>query len=71
MSLFDQLGQAVGAMQGEGGNQNPLLQADRQVTLHGLRWWADDGLTAVEGRMGLSYSAVSRRTRSFAAVSSE
>jgi uncharacterized protein YidB (DUF937 family) len=27
MSLFDQLGQAVGAMQGGGGNQNPLLQA--------------------------------------------
>jgi uncharacterized protein YidB (DUF937 family) len=27
MSLFDQLGQAVGGMLGGGGNQNPLLQA--------------------------------------------
>lgn len=33
----------------------------RQVTLSGLRWWAGEGLTAIARRMGVSYSAVSRR----------
>jgi REP element-mobilizing transposase RayT len=33
----------------------------RQVALYGLRWWAGEGLTAIARRMGVSYSAVSRR----------
>jgi Bacterial regulatory proteins, lacI family len=33
----------------------------RQVALCGLRWWAGEGVTAIARRMGVSYSAVSRR----------
>jgi REP element-mobilizing transposase RayT len=38
----------------------------RQVALYGLRWWAGDGLTAIARRMGVSYSAVSRRVTAVA-----
>jgi len=33
----------------------------RQVALSGLGWWAEEELTAIARRMGVSYSAVSRR----------
>ncbi len=33
----------------------------RQVALYGLRRWAGEGLSAIARRMGISYSAVSRR----------
>ena len=38
----------------------------RQVALYGLRWWAGEGLTAIARRMGVSYSAVSRRVTAVA-----
>ena len=38
----------------------------RQVALYGLRRWAGDGLTAIARRMGVSYSAVSRRVSAVA-----
>ena len=38
----------------------------RQVALYGLRRWAGEGLTAIARRMGVSYSAVSRRVTAVA-----
>jgi hypothetical protein len=37
-----------------------------QVALHGVRWWAGEGLTAITRRMGMSCSAVSRRITAIA-----
>lgn len=39
----------------------------RQVALHGLRRWAGQGLTPIARRMGVRYSAVSRRVSAVAA----
>jgi REP element-mobilizing transposase RayT len=38
----------------------------RQVALYGLRWWAGEALPAIARRMGLTYSAVSRRVSAVA-----